>query len=124
MIVGLGIHHLALRTQSLEEVASFYGEVMGLSRVRTQPGYSVWFKLGESAVLMVEKAAPDEPAIPTGDLHLLALHTNDLEAARAHLGVRRVPIESETAHTLYFRDPDGRRVAVSDYPLSAHLATS
>ncbi|MGK0362643.1 MAG: hypothetical protein ACI9U2_004964 [Bradymonadia bacterium] len=27
----------------------------------------------------------------------------------------RVAIESETEHTTYFRDPDGRRVGVSNY---------
>jgi hypothetical protein len=28
-------------------------------------------------------------------------------------------LEAETAHTVYFRDPDGRRVAASSHPLTA-----
>jgi hypothetical protein len=30
-----------------------------------------------------------------------------------------IAIEAETPHTIYFRDPDGRRVALSDYPFDA-----
>ena len=29
-----------------------------------------------------------------------------------------IPLDDRTEHTLYFRDPDGHRVAVSDHPLS------
>ena len=41
----------------------------------------------------------------------------DRAAVRARLAAEGVPIEHETEHTTYFRDPDGRRVAVSTYPL-------
>jgi hypothetical protein len=43
-------------------------------------------------------------------MELLAFAVDDKEAWRA-----RVEVEAETADTLYFRDPDGRRLAVSSY---------
>ena len=36
---------------------------------------------------------------------------------RARLATAGVAVEHETLHTTYFRDPDGRRVAVSTHPL-------
>jgi hypothetical protein len=34
---------------------------------------------------------------------------------RARFDAARLPIEGETAYTIYVRDPDGRRVGVSSY---------
>ena len=61
---------------------------------------------------MLEPAGPGEPAVPRGTMDLVAFAVDDKETLRA-----RVDVEAETAHTLYFRDPDGRRVALSDYRL-------
>jgi len=60
---------------------------------------------------MLERAEPGEPPVPRGSMELLAFAVDDKEAWRS-----RVEVEAETAHTLYFRDPDGRRLAVSSYP--------
>jgi len=53
----------------------------------------------------------------TMDLVAFAMGAQTKEAWRQRLARGGIRVEAETAYTLYFRDPDGRRVAVSDYPL-------
>ena len=107
------IHHLALRTRDLEGLERFYAR-LGLKRARVQPGYSVWLRAGD-AMLMLELAEPAEPAPTPQSLQLLAFAVDDLAAVERTLAEQGVRIEDRTEHTLYFRDPDGRRVGVSDY---------
>ncbi len=111
------LHHLALRSSQPHLLAEFYCEIMELPVVRTQP-HGVWLGL-EDAVLMIEQAGPGEPVVPTGDLALMAFRVDAAEqsAVRARLAARGLPVEAESAYTLYFRDPEGRRVGVSTYPL-------
>ena len=105
------IHHVAFRTRDLERLAHFYAVVLALPVVRRDDARgSVWLEAG-GAMLMLERAAADEPDVPAGTRDLLAFAVEDKEAWRG-----RVAVEAETEHTLYFRDPDGRRVAVSSYP--------
>jgi glyoxylase I family protein len=104
------IHHAALRTTDLPRLERFYRDVLGFAVVRRDDARgSVWLEAG-GAVLMLEGADPGEPPIPRGSMELLAFAVDDKEAWRA-----RVEVEAETADTLYFRDPDGRRLAVSSY---------
>ncbi len=112
------IHHLALRTVDLARLRGFYVGVLGLcpSAAADERATRVWLQAGD-AVLMLERADDGEPPIARGTMELVAFAVDDREAWRARLEHAGVRIEAETAHTLYFRDPDGRRVAVSDYPL-------
>lgn len=112
------LHHVALRTNDLERLEVYYRSILELPVVRRQAGRSVWLGLG-SAVLMIETEGEGEPPIPAGSLELLALRVDaqDMERTRARLEEAGVTPEAATEHTLYFRDPDGRRVAVSTYPL-------
>jgi catechol 2,3-dioxygenase-like lactoylglutathione lyase family enzyme len=112
------LHHVALRTSDVERLERFYGGVLGLPVVRRDASRgSVWLRLG-GAVLMLERAEASEPGVAAGNNELLALAVDDREAWRAWLAGAGVRVEAETAHTLYFRDPDGRRLAVSSYPLA------
>lgn len=118
----LGLHHLAIRTGELGRVVAFYRDVMGLderARHHAEGGAlrSVWLGAGPM-VLMIELAAPGEPLVPAGSLDLVAfaIAAGEREAWRGRLAAAGAPVEAETAHTLYFRDPDGRRVGVSSYP--------
>jgi catechol 2,3-dioxygenase-like lactoylglutathione lyase family enzyme len=105
------IHHVALRTTDLPRLERFYREVLGLAFLRRDDARgSVWLE-AQGVVLMLERAEPGEPAVPSASRELLAFAVDDKEPWRARLAV-----EAETAHTLYFRDPDGRRLAVSSYP--------
>lgn len=111
------IHHLALRTRDLDRLEAFYTQ-LGFERVRVQPGYSVWLRAGD-AVLMLEVAEHEEPHLVATSRELIAFAVNTEERARTEtlLGTMGVAIEDRTEHTLYFRDPDGRRIGVSSYEL-------
>ncbi|MBI5517971.1 MAG: VOC family protein [Deltaproteobacteria bacterium] len=112
------LHHLALRTRDLEALAGFYRDVFGLPAVRETPGYSVWLRAGD-VVLMLERRGEEEPGPAEGsqDLVAFAVDPEGREEVLARLARRGVPVEASTEHTRYFRDPDGRRVAVSTHPL-------
>jgi catechol 2,3-dioxygenase-like lactoylglutathione lyase family enzyme len=105
------IHHVALRTRDLARLEHFYAVVLGLRVIRRDDARgSVWLEAG-ATVLMLERRGADEPDVPAGTMDLVAFAVDERETWRA-----RVSVEAETEHTLYFRDPDGRRVAVSSYP--------
>ena len=117
------IHHLALRTPDLERCARFYTAVLGMAereRKYDPAGAlrAIWLRAG-AAVLMLERREVHEPAVPPGAMDFVAFSVTvaEREALRARLGDLGVGLEAETAHTLYLRDPDGRRVGVSSYPL-------
>jgi catechol 2,3-dioxygenase-like lactoylglutathione lyase family enzyme len=116
------VHHLAFRTKQLPTVVWFYRVVVGLALVRRHelPSgklRSVWLDAG-GTMLMIERADTTEPDTPSGSLELVAFKVakRDLAKARRRLVHHCVHIESETAHTAYFRDPDGRRIAITTYP--------
>jgi catechol 2,3-dioxygenase-like lactoylglutathione lyase family enzyme len=112
------LHHLALRTPDVSRLVTFYRAWFGLDVARDAAPRAVWLALDPMAVLMIEQAQPGEPGIPGGSLELLALALSSEErAALRERLVRAGLLEAETQHTLYFRDPDGRRVGVSSYPL-------
>ncbi|MDF1564885.1 MAG: VOC family protein [Deltaproteobacteria bacterium] len=113
------IHHLALRTRNMERLAGFYEHVFGLPRLRETPGHSIWLGLN-GGVLMVEQADGDEPEIPRESFELFAFACTAEERAalKARLPDLGLRTDGETEHTLYLRDPDGRRVGLSSYPLS------
>jgi catechol 2,3-dioxygenase-like lactoylglutathione lyase family enzyme len=112
------LHHLAFRTSDPVALAQFYGSWLGLPTVR-RVEHAVWLALG-SGVLMLERRTLDEPGLVAGSLELFAVEVSPTErlALRARL-VAGSMLEAETAHTLYFRDPDGRRVGVSSFPLGS-----
>ena len=112
------LHHLAFRTAQLDALVGFYRDVIGLPVVK-ETGRSTWLRL-DDAVLMIERAGDGEPAVPAGSLELVALAVDPVQrtSLTARLAARGIAVEGETEHTTYFRDPDGRRVAVSTYPLT------
>ena len=114
----LAVHHLALRAGTLEVTAAFYKQMLGLPEIRAERPRAVWLGLGSGAVLMVEARASTEPAIAPGSLELFAFRVDEerKRSIRA-LAQEHGCFDGETAHTVYLRDPDGRRVGVSTYPL-------
>lgn len=105
------IHHLALRTDDLAALERFYAGKLGLAITRRGPS-SLWLAAG-GAVLMLEQRDPSEPKVDpeTKELLCFAIEPHEHERIAA-----AIEIEARTDYTLYFRDPDGRRVGVSSYP--------
>jgi len=112
------LHHLALRARDLDETLRFYREVLDLAVVRDERPRSVWLGLGGEAVLMIEKRGPSEPGVARGSLELFALRVSErTKAAIRAKAITNGSFDGETPHTVYLRDPDGRRTAVSTHPL-------
>ncbi len=104
-----------MRTRDVEGLARFYGALLGLPVVRRDAERgSVWVDAGGTRI-MIERMGSGEPGVPAGTLELVAFAVDDKEAWRRRLAGAAIPIEGETPYTLYFRDPDGRRVAVSTF---------
>ena len=119
------LHHLAFRTRDVDALEMFYAGVLGLDCVRRDGARSVWLAIGD-AVLMIERADSGEPSTDSRSMELVALAAQDVaerDAIEERLRARDVVVEARTAHTIYFRDPDGRRVGVSTYPLEPVLGT-
>ena len=117
-----GVHHIALRTQNLSRLELFFSEVFRAKVLRRQEQRAVWFQIG-TGVLMLEIAEAGEPAVPAGSMELLCfpIEGSDLASFRERLAEAGVAVEAETPFTLYFRDPDGRRLGVSTYRFSAKV---
>jgi catechol 2,3-dioxygenase-like lactoylglutathione lyase family enzyme len=116
----LAIHHLALRARDVEVTARFYTELLGLEEVRAERPRTVWLGLAEGGVLMVEATSDGEPRVPVGSMDLFAFRVTDAERRTIREASRaRGCFDGETTHTVYLRDPDGRRVAVSTHPLTS-----
>jgi catechol 2,3-dioxygenase-like lactoylglutathione lyase family enzyme len=119
------LHHLALGARDLERVAAFYRDLLGLREVcrHHEPGgglRSIWLDLG-GPVLMIERT--EEPArlvqgVGAGPF-LLALAAEPAErvSLERSLAASGFPVEARTEHTIYVRDPEGNRVALSSCPL-------
>jgi catechol 2,3-dioxygenase-like lactoylglutathione lyase family enzyme len=116
----LALHHLALRTRDLERLSAFYQRWLGTHVQRDQRPRSVWLSLANAAVLMIERAEPNEPLPPPQSLELVAFRVSEVERVRLRAALLAEQLlEAETEHTLYLRDPDGRRLAFSSHPLVA-----
>lgn len=114
------LHHLALRCSDLERSVSFYSGLLGLEVLKrhlTEGGQlrSVWLRAGET-ILMLERQLAGTGA-EEGSAHLVAFAVDDLSDWETRLARAAVPIDARSQWTLYFRDPDGHRVAVTTYPV-------
>ncbi len=111
------VHHLAFRTHDLARLELFYAQALGLVVLRRDAERSVWLDAGGS-VLMLERAEPGEAAGKAGEMDLVAFEVSPDQRAfyMDTLTRARVPVEGSTDFTLYFRDPDGRRIGLSSYP--------
>jgi catechol 2,3-dioxygenase-like lactoylglutathione lyase family enzyme len=109
------IHHIALRTRDVARLERFYVDVIGLVVTKRDDARgSIWLD-AEGAIVMIELADADEPCPAPGSRDLVAFAVDDSGRWRARLRDAGVAIEAETPYTLYFRDPDARRIAVSTY---------
>jgi catechol 2,3-dioxygenase-like lactoylglutathione lyase family enzyme len=108
-----GVDFVAVATTNLAAAREFYGDVLGL------PCSSVWreadplgaeFETGSLTLALLHSQALGIEFRPNN--HPIALHVDDVEAARAALESRGVSFTAETVdtgvcHMAYFADPDG-----------------
>ncbi len=97
---------------------AFYRDVLGLAVVRRDDGRSVWLDAG-GTILMLETRGEHEPATnpASRELTCFAIEPDRLQALARRLEAAGLTIEGRTPFTVYFRDPDGRRVGLSSYPV-------
>src|SRR5580658_876403 len=98
------VHHLAFRTRDLTRLERFYTDVLGLVIARRHEDRSVWLRAG-GTLLMLELAEDEEPEVQgeTKELVAFAVEAPDVDRWRRVLEANAIPIEGETAYTLYFR---------------------
>lgn len=122
MIVG--IDHFVLTVASLEATCAFYQRVLGFERIDT-PGRPTALAFGGQKINVHEISRTFEAKAPTpgsGDFCLIT--ERPLDEIRARLEANGVvlelgPVERIGARgpmmSVYFRDPDGNLVEVSQY---------
>lgn len=115
---GLRLHHVAIRATNVDRALEFYASMLGLGIVRDQRPRSVWLGLSDGAVLMIETRGAGEPEVPVGSLELVAFRvTPAVKDAVRERAIGAGCFDGETEHTVYLRDPEGRRLGVSTFPL-------
>ena len=124
------LHHVALGTRDVEALASFYCRLLGTKEQRRhcdEQGAlrSIWLDLA-GTLLMIERAEaqaaprPHEPGVALGAF-LLAFRadTSERRAFEQRAQALGAAVEARSAYTSYLRDPDGNRIAVSEYEVTA-----
>ena len=106
MITGLDF--VAIPSQDANRARTFYGETLGL-RPDEHGQYEFW--AGDTCLGIYEPAQFGMEFAPQKNGHL-ALHVEDVEAARAELEAKGVAFLGETldtgvCHMAFFTDPDG-----------------
>jgi glyoxylase I family protein len=130
-----GFHHLAIQVHSLEETAAFYRRVLGLAELQRhhRPDgtlRSIWLEVpGPSGGFLALEETSAEPARddfrtdrPGPLLLALRIDRDQRDATLAQLERQGVPVLHQTRWTLYFRDPEGNRIALSHHPDDAQGA--
>ena len=107
-----GIHHHSVLVTDLDRARAFYRDVLGLEEVPTPPAFDfpvAWFALGAEQIHLLLSKQPD-----TESGRHIALHVEDLAAARRRLEELGLPVSGATtipgAERLFTADPDGNRI--------------
>lgn len=123
------LHHVAVGTRDVERLARFYCRLLGSGEQRRHSDdrgelRSIWLDLC-GTLLMIERAdAGAEARGPVRGVGLGAFllafkapagERGSFEARAEELGAI---VESRSAYTSYLRDPDGNRIAISEYEVS------
>ncbi|HMJ37055.1 MAG TPA: VOC family protein [Baekduia sp.] len=110
-----GVDFLTVCSSDLAASEEFYGTVLGLPRSSVYqrgdaPAVGLEFETGSLTLSVVHSQALGIEYRPNN--HPIALHVDDMEAARAELEARGVVFAAATmdtgvCHMSHFRDPDG-----------------
>src|SRR3712207_113457 len=102
------LDYIAVPSQDAERARAFYGETLGLRADDTAP---TEFWVGETCLSIWEPERYGMPFSPQKNGHI-ALHVDDVAAARSELEAQGVEFMGETmdsgvCHMAFFTDPDG-----------------
>ncbi len=106
-----GVDFIAIPTQDFERADAFYGDVLGLERSKRWGDMPAGeFETGSLTIALMQSDAFGITFEPHS--HPVALHVDDVEAARKELEDKGVTfgadtIDSGVCHMAHFRDPDG-----------------
>jgi predicted enzyme related to lactoylglutathione lyase len=106
-----GVDFLTVPTRDIEAAMEFYGTTLGLPRsVYIPERHYAEFETGNLTLSVVEPDKMGFPYQPNGNP--VALHVDDVDAARALLEERGVSFQGDTfdtsvCHMAFFSDPDG-----------------
>lgn len=115
-----GVDFVCIATTDLAAAMDFYGNVLGLQRssVWQRPGedpIGAEFETGSLTLAWLASASLNLEFRPNN--HPIALHVDDVEAARSELESRGVSFKAPTldsgvCHQAFFEDPDGNTLAI------------
>jgi catechol 2,3-dioxygenase-like lactoylglutathione lyase family enzyme len=124
-----GLHHVALQCADLERCEAFYREVLGLPLLRRWPGEgggdrSIWLSTGTGFLALERASRPVEEGpfedTPAGwHVVALAIARADRRSWEGRLAAAGVRLARRSPFSLFFRDPEGNRVALSHWPEEA-----
>jgi predicted enzyme related to lactoylglutathione lyase len=106
-----GVDFVTVFVKDYPAALKFYGEVLGLEHsVDYEKIPAGEFETGSLTLQVMDAAAVGQEFKPSG--HPIALHVDDVEAARADLESQGVEffgetIDSGVCHMAIFKDPDG-----------------
>jgi predicted enzyme related to lactoylglutathione lyase len=108
-----GIDYVGLPTQDLDAARAFYGDVLGLEKSKLwgqENPVGAEFEVGGVTIALVFSEKLGITFSPSSVP--LALHVDDVEAARAELEAKGVEFSAPTmdsgvCHMAHFKDPDG-----------------
>ena len=106
-----GVDFISVPTQDFEAASEFYGTVLGLERSKRWGDMPAGeFETGTLTIALMQSDAFGIEFQP--HTHPIALHVDDVEAARAELEQRGVNFGADTmdsgvCHMAHFKDPDG-----------------
>jgi catechol 2,3-dioxygenase-like lactoylglutathione lyase family enzyme len=109
-----GVDFITVPTQDFDRAQQFYGDVLGLERSKQwgdMPGRE--YETGSLTIAVMQSDAFGQQFAP--HTHPIALHVDDVEAARAELESKGVEFRGDTmdsgvCHMAFFADPDGNQL--------------
>lgn len=111
----LGIHHVSINVRDTDEAASFYVDVLGLTRRSDRPNFSfagAWLDLAGQQVHLIEGTVPD-----ANGQHF-AIRVDDIDATVRELRERGVTVSDAkpvgSGRQAFLHDPSGNLVELHE----------